>query len=317
MGGGVRLQIGECCACGVAPFGLVVIPRGCGCGCGTDAYGNSIQTGLPHGLCAATITIKSGATVVATCTSTAPPCTPCKFPGLANGTYTIVVEHANYTTSTTTYTYTSSTVADVWYYVTLCEETGKHCLGLCGDPGPVTGPLTLTIHEDLVAYKDVFGVPLDGPVELSWQASPLAGGLGGPAFWGQTTASVTVGVPIEYCVADCPGPSCNCYDFTTESATFWLRLECATDPRFWRLYIYGPLTALCLSPGPYDVCVFEAFFLGTSPVQFGADPFLACLTEAIPGGAPESPHHACDPLELDFLQSVDGVTWTVWGTITA
>ena len=249
------------------PYGLVVRARGCGCGCYDPDIdppfpGWTGQSGTPLYVCGYTVTIKSGGTTVATCTAGSTyPCDPCRFLGLASGTYTIIITHPRYATSTTTYVYSSPSAADRIYTVTLCTASGYHCIG-CAEPASDT--LSLDITRDLSFLSGLGGtdigrgplsaiigsIPTDGmSVALTWQEWPhdhlavcgseLRFTLNPRYGWygSGTTDAVPVATWIDkttklpcdffippYPVGECFNGDCSHWDITYQPVTLWFWL---------------------------------------------------------------------------------------------
>ena len=305
-----RAGCSDGCTCSLPPpppYGLVVRIRGCGCGCYNPAIDPPFptwtgQSGAANLICGYTVTIKSGPTVVTTCTASSTyPCTPCRFLGLTPGTYTIIVTHPKYATYTATYTYVTPTKFDRIFSATLCESSG-HCMGC---PEPIGNNLTLSIARDLSVLANpaaVHPIPTYGlSVPLTWGKWPwwstvtlCSDATAGPtiytnsladtyAWYGEATTVSSMPVAtwidrgtIRPCDDAGTFPICeydlDCSHWSVVSVPITLRFmlwrckfpnPCPGMPDSWKLTVFGPPTKLCHS-GPY-CSGGSSFFLSDNP----------------------------------------------------
>jgi hypothetical protein len=350
--------IGRCCDDDDPPFGLIVCPFGCGCGCydpDVDAIPYPGQSAVRVQLCNFTVTIKSGATVVATCTAADYPCACCKFTGLDPGTYTIEITHADYLTLSESYTYVPLPTADRQYRPTMCQSHG-HCIGC-------TQPIGDTVTLDIVRDAD-FLISLPGGAIGPIPTAGLSIGL----TYGEIPADWLPGSYVDrkhwwYGSTTVPGQvgelTCGGYDRTCDAAGSLIPTDCSRvtyvdadiplaflwrqcyryfqspcySPGFyWDLWMLGPPILRCLK-GTY--CTETEFFFASDVIGAqticgvsGAVPNYSawqawCIPAPVTCGPslnrPASPQFGCNPLALDFRPALG--FWSsaiddVWGTIT-
>lgn len=345
---------GGCADCdgGGGGVGLTVSPRGCGCGCYDAAIDPSPwvgQSGAPQTLCGCTVTLKLSGVTVATCTASATyPCAPCKFTGLANGTYTVEVGHPKFTTATTSYNYTGG---DKTYSPTLCQSTG-HCLGC---PEPLGDTLNLNIVKNLSSIANggwvgwpsppVGPIPTAGlSVTLTWRKWPwwsdyadICDGYPGPipvtnpyknvyAWYGEASISAPYADPEDVAVIKpCDGAGggvClhrdDCGHFTIHNValTFYFMLErCGSGDLAtgFRLRVFSPTGWSCATGE--GCATIRGFFVTDSPTPRRYTWPCAGLTYCdvmLPGERTLGANNlACNPYALSFVDA-----GSTFGTVT-
>ncbi len=180
-------------------------------------------TGCGANIVGATVTVKSGATVIGTCTTVAGGCCTIAIPSAA--TYTVVVTAPGWTTNTANRSLTCGGTTTI----TLgSPPAGTICCGSC----PIPTTLTLTDSNTTISLVYNAGV-------LKW--------LGSYTITNQNTITLTnIGGANCTCVLNTPGTARVCYNMSCVSNLLTLVLE-------WEVTNAAAGAANCSPPGGFTL----------------------------------------------------------------
>ncbi len=203
---------------GVFSLGNIGHPCCCG-GCNTIIC----VTGCGANIVGATVTIKSGATVIGTCTTVAGGCCTITIPSA--GTYTVVVSAAGWTTNTSSHSLTCGGTTTI--------SMGNPPAGtICCGPCPI--PTTLTLTDSNTTISFVYNVGA-----AKW--------VGSYTISTQPTITLTniFGLSCT-CVLNSPGTARVCYSMQCISNLLTITLE-------WEITNALAGASNCSPPGGYTL----------------------------------------------------------------